>query len=121
VKSIGEVIEELISNSIRHGKAKKIDLRVNRSNGKDVEIVAIDNAVIPPPQTQVEFGLGTRIFNLVSDGRWSITRVGFNSAPATPPATLIATDVRIKSLRFISEKYCFTSPRRKLFTELLPS
>jgi len=76
VKSIGEVIEELISNSIRHGKAKKIDLRVNRSNWKDVEIVAIDNAVIPPPQTQVEFGLGTRIFNLVSDGRWSITRVG---------------------------------------------
>lgn len=76
VKSIGEVIEELISNSIRHGKAKKIDLRVNRSNGKDVEIVAIDNAVIPPPQTQVEFGLGTRIFNLVSDGRWSITCVG---------------------------------------------
>ncbi len=76
VKSIGEVIEELISNSIRHGKAKKIDLRVNRSNGKDVEIVAIDNAVIPPSQTQVEFGLGTRIFNLVSDGRWSITRVG---------------------------------------------
>jgi two-component sensor histidine kinase len=76
VKSIGEVIEELISNSIRHGKAKKIDLRVNRSNGKDIEIVAIDNAVIPPPKTQAEFGLGTRIFNLVSDGRWSITRVG---------------------------------------------
>jgi two-component sensor histidine kinase len=76
VKSIGEVIEELISNSIRHGKAKKIDLRVNRSNGKDIEIVAIDNAVIPPPKTQVEFGLGTRIFNLVSDGRWSITRIG---------------------------------------------
>ena len=76
VKSIGEVIEELISNSIRHGKAKKIDLRVNRGSGKDIQIVAIDNAIIPPPKTQVEFGLGTRIFNLVSDGRWSITRVG---------------------------------------------
>ena len=76
VQSIGEVIEELISNSIRHGKAKKIDLKVIRSNGNDIEIVAVDNAAIPPPDSQVKSGLGTRIFNLASDGRWSITRIG---------------------------------------------
>ena len=76
VKNIGEVIEELVSNSIRHGKAKKIDLRVTRSKGSDIEIIAIDNAIILPASPPLKFGLGTRIFNLVSDGRWSITRVG---------------------------------------------
>jgi hypothetical protein len=76
VRSIGEVIEEVISNSIRHGKSQKIDLRVTRANVNDIEIVALDNALIAPAKPQIEFGLGTRIFNLVSDGRWSITRVG---------------------------------------------
>jgi two-component sensor histidine kinase len=76
VRSVGEVIEEVISNSIRHGKSEKIDLRVTRANVNDIEIVAVDNALIAPAKPQIEFGLGTRIFNLVSDGRWSITRVG---------------------------------------------
>jgi two-component sensor histidine kinase len=76
VRGIGEVIEELISNSVRHGKAKKIDLKVIRSNDNDIEILAIDNAIIRPPDSQITSGLGTRIFNLVSDGRWSITRIG---------------------------------------------
>jgi hypothetical protein len=74
VRDIGQVIEELISNSIRHGKAEVINLNVARLNAKDVEIIAIDNSIIPLPQTQNRSGLGTRIFNLASDGRWSITR-----------------------------------------------
>ena len=76
VKNVGEVIEELISNSNRHGKAKKIDLRVVRAEGNNIEILAVDNAIIPPPNSPLKLGLGTRIFNLVSDGRWSINRVG---------------------------------------------
>lgn len=76
VRDLGEVLEELISNSIRHGKAKSIDLKVVRSGQKDVQIIAIDDAVIPLPETNKTKGLGTRIFNLASDGRWSITRVG---------------------------------------------
>ena len=76
VRDLGEVMEELISNSIRHGKAKSIELKVIRSGQKDVEIIAVDDAVISPPDTAKSRGLGTRIFNLASDGRWSITRVG---------------------------------------------
>lgn len=76
VRDLGEVIEELISNSIRHGKAKKIELKVHPSGEKDVEIVAIDNSTIPPSIADQRPGLGTRIFNLASDGRWSINRVG---------------------------------------------
>jgi two-component sensor histidine kinase len=76
VRDIGQVIEEMISNSIRHGRARKIDLRVICSGAKDIEIIATDNAVIPPQKSQPRSGLGTRIFNLASDGRWSLSRVG---------------------------------------------
>jgi two-component sensor histidine kinase len=76
VRDLAEVIEELISNSIRHGKAKKIELRVVRSGAKDVEIVAIDDSTMSPSSAEKKSGLGTHIFNLASDGRWSIKRVG---------------------------------------------
>jgi signal transduction histidine kinase len=76
VRDIGQVIEELISNSIRHGRAERINMRVALSNTKEIEISALDNSIIPPPESQSWSGLGTRIFNLASDGRWSLTRVG---------------------------------------------
>ena len=75
VRELGEVIEEIISNSMRHGKAQKVDLRVIKSGERDIQIIAVDNATIAPPESQGRYGLGTRIFNLASDGRWSITRV----------------------------------------------
>ena len=75
VRELGEVIEEVISNSMRHGKAQKVDLRVIKSGDKDIQIIATDDAAIAPPEYQGRFGLGTRIFNLASDGRWSLTRV----------------------------------------------
>ncbi len=75
VRDLAEVIEELISNSIRHGKSKKLDLIITRSGEKEVEIIAIDNATIAPPKLRLSTGLGTRIFNLASDGRWSLKRL----------------------------------------------
>jgi len=74
VRELGEVVEELISNSIRHGKAREIDLKVLCAGPKDVEIIAIDDATISPRDLKEKSGLGTRIFNLASDGRWSLTR-----------------------------------------------
>jgi len=76
VRDLAEVIEELISNSIRHGKAKKIELKVLRLGAKDVEIIAIDDSTVAPSNTEKKSGLGTRIFNLASDGRWTIKRIG---------------------------------------------
>ena len=43
---------------------------------KDIQVTAIDDAIIAPPAFQSRFGLGTRIFNLASDGRWTLMRVG---------------------------------------------
>ena len=75
VHDVGEVVEEIISNSMRHGKSQSVSLRVIRLGKKDIEITAVDDASIAPPIDQTRFGLGTRIFNLASDSRWSITRV----------------------------------------------
>ncbi len=75
VHDLGEVIEELVSNSMRHGKSQKIELRVMKAGDREIQIVAIDNAIIAPRESDRRFGLGTRIFNLASDGRWSITRI----------------------------------------------
>ena len=74
VRELGEVIEELISNSIRHGKAKKIDLNILASGESDVQITAVDDSQLAPTVLSERSGLGTRIFNLASDGRWSLTR-----------------------------------------------
>ena len=76
VRDVGEVIEELISNSVRHGKAKKMELGLTSLDQKVLTIIAIDNATTSPPEFLFRSGLGTRIFNLASDGRWSITRNG---------------------------------------------
>jgi hypothetical protein len=76
VHDLGEVIEELVSNSMRHGKSQKIELRVMKAGDREIQIVAVDNAIIAPRESDRRYGLGTRIFNLASDGRWSLTRVG---------------------------------------------
>ena len=76
VRDLGEVIEELISNSIRHGKSKKIDLSILPLENSDLEIIAIDDAALPSIMNGDNSGLGTRIFNLASDGRWSLAREG---------------------------------------------
>jgi two-component sensor histidine kinase len=75
VRDIGQVIEELISNSIRHGRAQNIDLKVVRASDQEIEIIAIDDSIVAPLELQNRSGLGTRIFNLASDGRWSLLRV----------------------------------------------
>jgi hypothetical protein len=35
----------------------------------------LDDALVAPTDSATTAGLGTRIFNLASDGRWSITRI----------------------------------------------
>lgn len=76
VREVGQVIEELISNSIRHGKASKISLKISASGDKEIKIESVDNSIIAPSKINKNFGLGTVIFNLASDGRWEIVREG---------------------------------------------
>ena len=73
VRDFGEAIEEIISNSVRHGGSQNISVKVTPTGDRDIFILVTDDAVNPLPLVQSRIGLGTKILNLVSDGRWSIS------------------------------------------------
>jgi signal transduction histidine kinase len=74
VRDFGEAIEEIISNSVRHGGSQNITVNVTQMAHPDVLIRVEDDAIHPLPLIVTRIGLGTRILNLVSDGRWTIKR-----------------------------------------------
>jgi hypothetical protein len=76
VHDLGEVIEEIISNSVRHGGSQSISINITSGNHPDIKVKIEDDAVNPLPLVPTRIGLGTKILNLVSDGRWSISRDG---------------------------------------------
>jgi signal transduction histidine kinase len=75
VRDLGEVIEEVISNSVRHGGSQNITIRITRDAHPDIYVHIEDDAVNPLPIGQSRVGLGTKILNLVTDGRWSISHI----------------------------------------------
>ena len=74
VHDLGEVVEEIISNSVRHGGSENISINITSGIHPDIHIQIEDDAVNPLPLVPSRIGLGTKILNLVSDGRWSISR-----------------------------------------------
>ena len=76
VKDLGEVIEEIISNSVRHGGSQNISIIITSSDHPDIKLLIEDDAINPLPLVPARIGLGTKILNLVSDGRWSISHLG---------------------------------------------
>jgi hypothetical protein len=75
VRDLGEVIEEVISNSVRHGGSQNIAIRITRDAHPDIYVNIEDDAVNPLPMGESRIGLGTKILNLVTDGRWSISHI----------------------------------------------
>ena len=73
VRDFGEAIEEIISNSVRHGGSQNISVKVTPIGDSELFVLVTDDAVNPLPLVQSRIGLGTKILNLVSDGRWSIS------------------------------------------------
>ena len=76
VKDLGEVIEEIISNSVRHGGSQNIAINITPIDHLDIQVHVEDDAINPIPLVPSRIGLGTKILNLVSDGRWSISHDG---------------------------------------------
>jgi two-component sensor histidine kinase len=73
VRDFGEAIEEIISNSVRHGGSQNISVKVTPIGDSELFVLVTDDAVNPLPLVQSRIGLGTKILNLVSDGRWAIS------------------------------------------------
>jgi two-component sensor histidine kinase len=76
VQEIGEVVEEILSNSVRHGGSTEIELQIAKSDSNTIIIQATDNPTKSPDFQGSNPGLGTKIFNVVSDGRWEIKQQG---------------------------------------------
>jgi hypothetical protein len=93
VKDLGEVIEEIISNSVRHGGSHNISIDITSISHPDIQVSIEDDAVNPLPSVPSRVGLGTKILNLVSDGRWSISR---NGAKTTVKLTMALLDKEVK-------------------------
>jgi anti-sigma regulatory factor (Ser/Thr protein kinase) len=71
----GRVVEEAIANAVRHGKAKRVDVTVYRGS-HGINISVSDDGVrhISTGSDDVRRGMGTTLFEAVSDGAWTMSR-----------------------------------------------
>jgi signal transduction histidine kinase len=70
--SVGRIVEEGVTNSIRHGAAHEIDVSVT-SDGDFAVIEVVDDGVGPHRGTP---GLGTAMIEHATGGQWSLVRDG---------------------------------------------
>jgi two-component sensor histidine kinase len=71
---IGEIIGEIISNAVRHGDARNLSVEIAPIEGNELVIRVEDDSITAPEVGIVHAGLGTKIFNSASDGRWLLER-----------------------------------------------
>jgi len=69
---VGRVVEEGLTNAIRHGQATAISVRVD-VEGAGVLIVVADDGAGPKEGTA---GLGSALLDQATGGAWSLQRVG---------------------------------------------
>lgn len=67
-----QVVDEAISNAVRHGMAKKVVVNVQVSASNSVELEITDDGIGPRNGKQ---GLGTTFFKNVSNGDWSLEQM----------------------------------------------
>lgn len=69
--AVGECVEELISNAVRHGKANSMEIKIKREEPQTILVSAVDDGVgmaAPKP------GLGFHLFDHLSKGNWDTAR-----------------------------------------------
>lgn len=83
----GRVVEEALANSVRHGKAKSVDITVNRGS-HGLNIVVCDNGEKRSSDNgEVNTrGMGTALFEAVSDGAWSMSQTSAGTVLSVPIA-----------------------------------
>ncbi|MFM8921557.1 MAG: ATP-binding protein [Candidatus Nanopelagicaceae bacterium] len=70
IQDLGNVINEGLSNSFRHGTADKAEIRIDIKSGKILVLVS-DNGSGP---TKGKAGLGSEWFNTIAGSNWTLTR-----------------------------------------------
>jgi two-component sensor histidine kinase len=75
LSEIGVLVEEVISNSVRHGQSSTINLSIAIANRSELLIRVVDDSKVPVPAGISENNsrsLGLLIYNSVSDGNWTL-------------------------------------------------
>ena len=78
---VGRVVEEAISNAIRHGHASRIEVRVTRDGGDRLMVGVTDNGTGPQGGGP---GLGSAYLAMVSEGAWTIEAIDRGSRVLVP-------------------------------------
>jgi len=68
---VGRVIEEAISNAIRHGRAKSILISLNKSSVDHIDISVVDDGLGPQGGTP---SLGSALLDQASGGKWTLKK-----------------------------------------------
>jgi two-component sensor histidine kinase len=75
LSEIGLLVEEAISNSVRHGKSSQIEVLIPAPELGKLTLWVKDNSEIPLPNDFPVFGstgMGLKIYDSVTDGNWNI-------------------------------------------------
>lgn len=78
---VGRVVEEAISNAIRHGHASRIEVSVTRDAGNRLVVSITDNGAGPQDASP---GMGSAYLSMVSDGRWTMESSGAGTRVLVP-------------------------------------
>ncbi len=68
--SIGRLVEEAVSNAIRHGKAVHVRVTVEPADATNLRVLIADNGLGP---TAGSAGLGTALITELTEGRWVLS------------------------------------------------
>jgi anti-sigma regulatory factor (Ser/Thr protein kinase) len=90
-RDVGRLVEEAISNAVRHGGASNISVRVSLNAGGAVSVTVEDdgvNEVQHAAGDAHQAGVGSAMFDQITGGQWTLTRHnGTTQFIATLPAS----------------------------------
>jgi len=75
LSEIGLLVEEAISNSVRHGKSSRIEVSIPAPELGKLTLWVKDNSEVPLPEdfpVLGSTGMGLKIYDSVTDGNWNI-------------------------------------------------
>ena len=72
VSQIGRVVEEGISNAVRHGHAKNISIELTKAWSNSIDVEIRDDGIGPQ---NGEPSLGSALLTQVSNGHWALTKL----------------------------------------------
>lgn len=78
---VGRVVEEAISNAIRHGRATRVAVSVSQGDNSGLSVDVFDNGRGPQGGSQ---GMGSAYLAMVSEGRWIMEKAASGTRVTVP-------------------------------------